>query len=107
MLRVEERMRIEVLYVEDCPNYLLTLDRLRTVLRDEGVEVDVLEVEVKDASAAERLGFIGSPTIRINGLDIETGARTLIGVGFACRRYGGGLPSEAMIRAALREARGD
>ena len=100
-------MRIEILYFEHCPNYRPTLDRLRTVLREEGVNVDVREVEVKDASAAERLGFIGSPTVRINGLDIETAARSLIGGGFTCRRYAGGLPSETMIRAALREARGE
>ena len=100
-------MRIEVLYFEDCPNYLPTLDRLRTVLREEGVNVDVRKVEVKDASAAEKLGFIGSPTVRINGLDIDAAARSLIGGGLACRRYAGGLPSETMIRAALREARGE
>jgi len=99
-------MRIEVLYFEDCPNYLPALDRLRAVLREEGMNVDVVEVEVRDAWAAERLQFIGSPTIRINGLDIDTGARTLAGVGFACRRYAGGLPSETMIRAALRSTRG-
>ena len=100
-------MRIEVLYFEDCPNYLPTLDRLRTVLREEGVNVDVQEVEVKDASAAEKLGFIGSPTVRINGLDIDAAARSLVGGGLVCRLYAGGLPSETMIRAALREARGE
>jgi hypothetical protein len=100
-------MRIEVLYFKDCPHYLPTLDRLRAILREEGLNVDVVEVDVRDALAAERLAFIGSPTIRINGLDIDTGARTLAGVGFACRRYAEGLPSETMIRAALREARGE
>ncbi|MBV8729070.1 MAG: DUF2703 domain-containing protein [Acidobacteriia bacterium] len=100
-------MRIEVLYSEDCPNYVPTLDRLRAVLREEGVNVDVQEVEIEDAFAAERLRFIGSPTVRVNGLDIETVARSLIGGGLACRRYAGGLPSETMIRAALREARGE
>ena len=100
-------MRIEVLYFEDCPNYVPTIDRLRTVLREEGLSVDVREIEVKDASAAERFGFIGSPTVRINGLDIDAAARSLVGGGLVCRLYGGGLPSETMIRAALREARGE
>ena len=98
-------MRIEVLYLEDCPNYVPTIDRLRTVLREEGLSVDVREIEVKDASAAERFRFIGSPTVRINGLDIETASRCLAGWALACRCYAGGLPSETMIRAALREAR--
>jgi len=98
-------MRIEVLYFEDCPNYVPTIDRLRTVLREEGMNVEVLEVEVKNAAAAERLRFIGSPTIRINGLDIEADARSGERVGLACRRYADGLPSEEIIRAALLEAR--
>jgi hypothetical protein len=97
-------MRIEVLYFDDCPNYVPTVDRLKTVLREEGLNIDVREIEVKDASTAERLRFIGSPTVRINGLDIETASRCLAGWAFACRRYAGGLPSEMMIRAALREA---
>jgi len=99
-------MRIEVLYFEDCPNYRRALDRLRAVLRDEGVDAEVSEVEVNDASKAQRLQFIGSPTIRINGLDIEADVRSLGGGGLTCRRYSGGLPSEAMIRAASKEARG-
>ena len=98
-------MKIEVLYFEDCPNYLPALDRLKTLLREEGLSAEVSGIEVKDAPAAKALRFFGSPTIRINGLDIETDSRTVTETGFACRRYSGGLPSEEMIRAALREAR--
>lgn len=98
-------MKIEVLYFEDCPNYLPVVDRLKTLLRQEGLPAEVSGIEVKDASAAKALRFFGSPTIRINGLDIETDSRTVTETGFACRRYSGGLPSEEMIRAALREAR--
>lgn len=98
-------MRVEFLYFQDCPNYSPALDRLRTVLRQEGLPAEVSEIEVKDASAAKAWKFFGSPTIRINGLDIEADSRAVTGTGFACRRYPGGLPSEEMIRAALREAR--
>ena len=68
------------------------------------MDAEVLVVKVNDASTAQRLQFIGSPTIRINGLDIEADVRALEGGRLACRRYSGGLPSEAMIRAALKEA---
>jgi hypothetical protein len=98
-------MRIEVLYFEGCPNYLPAVDRLRTVLRQEGVQTEISEVEVKDESAAKELNFFGSPTIRVNGLDIEADLRDVKDMGFACRRYSGGLPSEEMIRTALKEAR--
>jgi hypothetical protein len=98
-------MKIEVLYFEDCPNYLPAVDRLRTVLRQEGLPAEVSQIEVRDASAAKAWKFFGSPTIRINGLDIDAESRAVTETGFACRRYPGGLPSEEMIRAALREAR--
>jgi hypothetical protein len=98
-------MKIEVLYFSDCPNYLPAMDRLRAVLCQEGLPAEVSEIEVKDASAAEAWKFFGSPTIRINGLDIDPDSRLVTKTAFACRRYTGGLPSEEMIRAALKKAR--
>lgn len=97
-------MKIEVLYLEGCPNYHPTVDRLKAVLRQVGLPAEVAEIEVTDESAAERLRFFGSPTIRVDGSDIETGARHVENTGLACRRYPGGLPSDEMIRIALREA---
>jgi hypothetical protein len=97
-------MRIEVLYLEDCPNYMPAMDCLKTVLRQEALSAEISQVEVKDASTARALNFFGSPTIRINGLDIDPNSRAVTQTGFACRRYPGGLPSEEMIRTALREA---
>jgi len=101
----EVAMKIEILYIAGCPNYSPSLARLRKVLRQEGVSAKLSAIEVKDDAAARALNFIGSPTIRVNGLDIEVEARTLNEPAFACRRYSGGAPSEAMIRSALREAR--
>lgn len=98
-------MRIEVLYFEGCPNYLPAVERLGKVLRQEGLAIAAEFIEVKDDAAAKHLKFIGSPTIRVNGLDIEIDSRTTTETGLACRRYRGGLPSEEMIRAAFREAR--
>lgn len=98
-------MKIEILYFDGCPNYQPTADRLRTILRTEGLPDEVSEIEVKDEPSARALKFIGSPTIRVNGLDIEPASRNVKETGFACRRYpGGGLPSEEMIRMALHEA---
>lgn len=97
-------MRIEVLYFKGCPNYSPAVDRLRTVLAGEGLHAQVIEIEVRDEPAAKELKFFGSPTIRVNGLDIEASSRQVTETGFACRCYPGGLPSEDMIRAAVREA---
>jgi hypothetical protein len=98
-------MKIEVLYFNGCPNHLPAAARVRAILRQEGVSGEVLEVEVKDESMAQALAFPGSPTIRIDGLDIEPAVRGSADIGLACRRYPDGLPSEKMIRAAVWDAR--
>jgi phosphopantothenate synthetase len=104
-LRIELPMKIEVLYFKGCPNYVPAIARLRTVLSQEGLPADVLEIEVKDESDAKALNFFGSPTIRVDGSDIEPVSRNMRETGFACRCYPGGLPPEEMIRVALKEAR--
>lgn len=98
-------MRIEVLYFEGCPNHPPAVDRLKKVLQREGLPTGISEIEVKDVSTAKALKFFGSPTIRVNGLDIEIRSRGIGEPAFACRCYPGGLPSEEMIRMALNEAR--
>jgi len=97
-------MRIEVLYFKGCPIHRAAVDRLRSILREEGLSVDVSEIEMNDEKTATTLKFIGSSTIRVTSLDIEVSARTVEEPAFACRRYTGGPPPEEMIRSALREA---
>jgi hypothetical protein len=55
-------MKIEVLYVPDCPYHPVALLRLREVLAAEGVAADISEVAVKDMATAKALRFGGSPT---------------------------------------------
>jgi hypothetical protein len=100
-------MRVEVFYFEGCPNFRPASELLRAVIRQEGIMADVNEIEVPSEASAKDLGFLGSPTIRVNGVDIEPASRNAEATGFACRCYPGGLPSTEMIRAALREASGD
>jgi Domain of unknown function (DUF2703) len=102
----EVPVKIEVLYFEGCPIFRPAVERLKAVLRREGVTAEIAEIEIEDEAAAKKFEFPGSPTIRINGLDIDVGARGANAGTFACRRYEGGLPSEMMMRRALREAQG-
>jgi len=104
-------MRFEVLFFEGCPNHRLAVERAKNALAQESVEAEVAEVRVADEAAARELGFLGSPTVRINGKDVEPAARGLTQFGMCCRTYfeGGrrsGAPSQEMIRAAVREALG-
>ncbi len=99
-------MKVELYYFEGCPNHKPALACVQSVLIEQGIAAEVTEIEVPDAETAKAVGFLGSPTIRVNGLDIDPASRAAIDTGFACRRYAEGLPSEDMIRAALREAQG-
>lgn len=102
-------MKIEVLYFDECPNHSPAVDRIRKVLKEEGISADVSEVKVADEMAARAIGFLGSPSIRVDGVDVEPAARSSKDYGMMCRTYleGGrrvGLPSRESIRAAIREA---
>jgi hypothetical protein len=102
-------MKIEVLYFEGCPNHKPAVERVRELLRQEAILAEVMEVNVNDASVAQKLGFLGSPSVRVNGLDVEPERRTARDYGMMCRTdvVNGrrqGLPSCEMLRQAFREA---
>jgi hypothetical protein len=100
-------MKIEVLYVPNCPNHAVALERLREILAGENFQTHISEVLVTDTSMAQMLKFPGSPTIRINGHDIEPLDEKTASFGLMCRLYAGGnAPSHERLRHAVRRARG-
>lgn len=78
------------------------MERIHAVLREEGWPADVREVLVPDRRTAQSMNFLGSPTVRVNGIDIEPAAVGSLDFGWMCRRYTGGVPSGELIRAAVR-----
>lgn len=94
---------VRVLYYEGCPGHRPTVELVRHVADQLGVPVEVEEVEVRDAAQAEELRFLGSPTVQVNGLDVEPAARTRSEYAMACRTYAGGagVPPVDLLRAAL------
>jgi len=64
-------MRIEVLHSEGCPSTPEALELLEDVLRARGVRVEIELQEVETQADAEELRFPGSPTIRIDGKDVD------------------------------------
>ena len=93
-------MVIEVFYVPGCPNHQAAIDRLRNALRAAAVDAAIQEIAVTDHATARQLKFPGSPTIRVDGRDVESSPRDSYGL--ACRLYsnGTGVPSlDALQRA--------
>lgn len=102
-------MTIEVLYVADCPGHPAALRLVRDALAAEGITARIDEVLVADERAARKLRFCGSPTIRLNGKDVDADSGGQKVYGLNCRWYFGsnqnGVPSVEMIRRALLQAR--
>ncbi|MHB8659534.1 MAG: DF family (seleno)protein [Solirubrobacteraceae bacterium] len=98
-------LTVELLYFEGCPNVEAARALVQDVAADEGITPDVRLVEVTPEDA-ERLRFLGSPSVRVNGHDVEPGADLRETFVFACRVYRtptnfSGQPAREWVRAAL------
>jgi hypothetical protein len=98
-------MEITLLHVADCPNLALARDRVSEAAQRVGRDVRVTERLVCDPAEAEELGFIGSPTILVDGVDPFISASTTPAL--ACRRYATsdgmqGAPTVGELVEALR-----
>jgi hypothetical protein len=63
-------MDLQLLYFDGCPHHSVAEERLRSALARVGREgEEIRAVLVETPEDAERLGFIGSPTILVDGLD--------------------------------------
>ena len=97
---------IEILYFDGCPNHQPTLELTREVVAELGLEADIHEVLVETPEAATERRFLGSPSIRVNGRDIEPEARGQTDFALSCRMYGeSGVPPRELLVAALEEGR--
>jgi hypothetical protein len=102
-------VKIELLYFEGCPSYTELLPRLRELLASEAIDEEVELRRVESAEDAERERFLGSPTVRVNGEDVDPTAKDRDDFGLECRLYRTeeGLartPPESWIRAQLDRA---
>jgi hypothetical protein len=95
---------IEILYFAGCPNHEPAVELARQVVEELGLEATIREVAVETAEEAERHRFLGSPTIRVNGQDIDPSARASDDFALCCRVYAdGGVPPRQMLLDALRD----
>jgi hypothetical protein len=102
-------VKVEVLYVSECPSHPAAVKLVKDVLAAEGVAVEIHEVLVRDEGMATVLRFVGSPTIRINGRDVAGEGQSAKNFALSCRLYPGskqiGLPPAEMVHRAILDAR--
>jgi arsenate reductase (thioredoxin) len=99
----ENPMRVEVLAFEGCPHAGAAISLVKRVVENLAPEASVEVIDVDSPEKAAELGFLGSPSIRVNGQDIEQ--RGSSRGDLCCRTYAGeGVPPEWMVEAAILRA---
>ncbi len=102
-------MRIELLYYPECPSHERALELLREALRAEGVDAPIEIIRIDTQAQAEQHRFIGSPTIRIDGIEVDPHPE--LPYRLTCRTFVhedgrlSPLPSLTMLRQAIRQAK--
>lgn len=103
------RPLVEILYFEGCPNHEAARALVERVASDLHLHPRIALVDVSDPQAAVRQRFLGSPTVRVDGRDVEPGSDAREDFALSCRVYRtahgpSGQPDPAWVRRALGEA---
>lgn len=101
---------MELLWWRECPSWERALAMLREAMSEAGLDPEAIEVrEIDTEESAGREGFVGSPTIRIDGEDLQPPPEGEP-PGLTCRIYrrrdgaASPLPDPEDLREALRAA---
>jgi len=78
---------VELLYFDGCPHYEALLLRVRELLRQVNAGDHIQLRRIPDERTAQRERFLGSPTVRVDGEDVEPGAHERDDFGIKCRLY--------------------
>jgi hypothetical protein len=98
---------VEFLYFDGCPGTERVMPMVGPLAEAAGARVVTRRVETLQEAEAQR--FLGSPTVRVDGVDVEPGAEQRTDYGLKCRLYRTaagltGVPQEDWVRDALRHA---
>lgn len=99
---------IEILYFDGCPNHQGLEGRIRSLLAAVGIEETITHRRIGSEEEAREERFLGSPTVRVNGVDVDPDAASRSTYGLMCRVYAtddglrGTPPEEWIVNAALR-----
>ena len=101
------KLVVEVLTFEGCPHGDPAVEMARRVVAEMDADAEVRRVDVPDADTAVKERFLGSPTIRVGGNDIDPSAAERSDYALSCRLYRtaagvSGQPDEQWLRDALR-----
>ena len=98
-------MKIDLLYFEGCPSWQEGLENLKTALSLESIAADINLVRIESDADAARSRFLGSPSFRVNGVELWQDQRERYNL--SCRVYPTpaglkGAPTVEMLQEKLR-----
>jgi hypothetical protein len=98
--------RVEFLWWRECPSWERALEDLRKAMGESGLDPEAIAfIEIESEADASREGFVGSPTIRVDGSDVAPTADEPVGLNCRIYRRRDGrvspLPDPDDLRAAL------
>jgi hypothetical protein len=99
-------MLIEILYFDGCPSWRDGMNNLKAALEAEGLEAELRLVKVEKDKDAQRLKFLGSPSYRVNSVELWPEERQQYNL--SCRMYHTpegmkGTPTVDMLREQLKK----
>lgn len=77
----ERAVQIRILGSEGCANTPPTVELVKNVAQNLNIPIHIETVMVGTQEQAQEMRFLGSPTVRIDGLDIEPSARDSLAFG--------------------------
>ena len=101
---------IGVLFIEGCPGVLSITNNIKEAIAEEAVDANISFILIETPEDAGRLHFTGSPTVRINGMDIESNMQNIKDYGLRSRLYNingkeSDYPTKSMIRDAIKKVK--
>ena len=102
------RLQLNFLSFDDCPNKAIARQNIQKALADEGMHGEIIDIDVPDFETAQAAQFLDSPSVRIDGLDVERNTSQIFRL--MCRIYSDkgnivGAPPVARIRDTLQKWR--
>ena len=103
-----DEVKIDILFMKGCIGYQNTKKFVEEIINERDISAEINLIQIDNDRDARRLQFIGSPTVRVGGIDIEKDRIQTKDYGLRNRLYYGegqpfAYPSKSMIEGAILE----